>query len=200
MFDLVGPLRFLSRSGGFAMNAMLTKYLKDFSAPAPVIPIGSDMFADLTGGPMPDLHFEPEPQIDLDAERREAHDQGYSEAEAYFTSKQAEDLEMMKDAHAFQLQGLADAHESETIWMIHTRFHEMTEAISQSIAEQTLQTLLPVFDEEVCRRSIANLADLVRNALMEADVATVVVRGPERLYTRLQPLLDMDGEIGRAHV
>ena len=176
------------------MNAMLTKYLKDFSAPEPVGPVASDILSSLAGAPLADLHFAaPEPQIDIEAERREAHEQGYAEAAAYFTTQHEEDLETMKQAHAFQLHGLADAHESETIWMIHTRFHEMSQSISQTIAEQTLQVLLPVFDEEMCRRAIAHLADLVREALADASVSTIVVRGPERLYVRLKPLLEMDG-------
>jgi hypothetical protein len=177
------------------MNAMLTKYLKDFSAPQPVSPVGNDILHSLAGAPLADMHFpaEPEPQVDIEAERSEAHDEGYREAAAFYANQHAEEIETLKQAHDFQLQGLADAHESETIWMIHTRFHEMTQALSQSIAEQTLQVLLPVFEEEVCRRAIAQLADLVREALSESSVSTIVMRGPERLYLRLKPLLEMDG-------
>jgi hypothetical protein len=171
---------------------MLTKYLKDFSAP-PVTSVGSDMFNSLPGGPLPDLHFEPEPQVDIEAERREAHEEGYRQASEELAAKHAEEIEMLKGAHAFQLQGLADAHESETIWMIHTRFHEMTQAISQTIAEETLQVLLPVFDATISTRAISKLSELVRQALTEAEVATVIVRGPERLYQRLLPLLEADG-------
>ena len=177
------------------MNAMLTKYLKDFSAPQPTGPVGNDILHSLAGAPFADLNFpaEPEPKIDIEAERQEAHEEGYREAAATLSGQHAEEIEMLRQTHALQLQGLADAHESETIWMIHTRFHEMTQAISQTIAEQTLQVLLPVFDEEICRRSIAQLADMVREALTDASVGTVVVRGPERLYIRLKPLLEMDG-------
>lgn len=175
------------------MNAMLTKYLKDFSVPAPAAPVGNDFLSALSGAPMPDLDFVSEPKIDVEAERREAHQEGYDEAEAYFQAKHEEDLELLKGAHALQLQGLADAHESETIWMIHTRFHEMTQMISQTLSEQAFQVLLPVMEEQVARKAIGQLADLVRQALAESAVATVVVRGPERLYARLKPLLDIDG-------
>ncbi|MDB5525944.1 MAG: hypothetical protein JWM58_3707 [Rhizobium sp.] len=177
------------------MNAMLTKYLKDFSAPQPAGPVGSDFLNSLPGAPLADLNFavEPEPQVDIEAERQEAHEQGYREAAELYEGRHAEEIETLREMHALQLRELADTHESETIWMIHTRFHEMTLAISQTIAEQTLQVLLPVFEEEFCRRSIAHLAELVRTALSEAEVATVVIRGPERLYIRLKPLLEMDG-------
>jgi hypothetical protein len=177
------------------MNAMLTKYLKDFSAPEPARPVSNDILNSLAGASFADLDFSvaPEPQVDIEAERREAHEEGYREATAYLIAQHEEDIETLKQAHAFQLQGLGDAHESETIWMIHTRFHEMTQAISQTIAEQTFQVLVPVFDEEMCRRSIARLSDLVREALAESSVTTIIVRGPERLYVRLKPLLEMDG-------
>lgn len=175
------------------MNAMLTKYLKDFSAPQPAAAIGSDFLSTLPGAPLPDLDFVAEPPIDIEAERREAHQEGYDEAAAYYQAKQEDDLELLKGAHALQLQGLADAHESETIWMIHTRFHEMTQMISQTLAEQAFQVLLPVMEEQVARKAIQELADLVRQALAESAVTTVVVRGPERLYARLKPLLDIDG-------
>lgn len=193
MFDLVDAPSFPSSPGGLAMNAMLTKYLKDFSVPAPAAPVGNDFLSALSGAPMPDLDFVSEPKIDVEAERREAHQEGYDEAEAYFQAKHEEDLELLKGAHALQLQGLADAHESETIWMIHTRFHEMTQMISQTLSEQAFQVLLPVMEEQVARKAIGQLADLVRQALAESAVATVVVRGPERLYARLKPLLDIDG-------
>lgn len=182
-----------SSLGGLAMNAMLTKYLKDFSVPQPSVPVGNDFLSTLPGAPVPNLDFAAEPKIDIEAERREAHQEGYDEAAAYFQAKHEEDLELMKGAHALQLQGLADAHESETIWMIHTRFHEMTQMISQTLAEQAFQVLLPVMQEQVARKAIDELAELVRQALAESAVTTVVVRGPERLYARLKPLLDIDG-------
>ena len=52
--------------------------------------------------------------------------------------------------------------------MIHTRFHEMTQAISQTIAEQTMQVLLPVFEEEMCRRAIDHAELPVDRALSDA--------------------------------
>src|SRR5689334_1895012 len=109
---------FFSSLGGFAMNAMLTKYLKDFSAPQPVRPVGNEILSSLAGAPLADMNFasEPEPQVDIEAERREAHEEGYREASTFMAEQQAEEIETLRQAHAFQLQGLADAHESETIW------------------------------------------------------------------------------------
>lgn len=177
------------------MNAMLTKYLKDFSAPQPIRPVGGDILESLSGSPLASMDFgpDPEPPVDIEAERREAHEEGYSEAEAFFEQKHATELASLREAHAKELQAMAETHENDTIWMIHTRFHEMTQVISQTVAEQTLQVLLPVFEEDVTRRAVERLAEVVRETLLESGISTVVVRGPERLYERLKALLENQG-------
>jgi|EndMetStandDraft_4_1072995.scaffolds.fasta_scaffold346129_1 hypothetical protein len=177
------------------MNAMLTKYLKDFSAPQPVGPVGNDILDSLPGASFPEMDFvpEPEPQIDIEAERQEAHAQGYYEAAQYFQEKHAAEIETLHEAYAGELRSMTEAHENEVIGVIHARFHEMTQVISQQIAEQTLQALLPVFSEEICRRALTQLADMVQESLVESGVSTVVVRGPARLYDRLKLLLDTHG-------
>lgn len=177
------------------MNAMLTKYLKDFSVPQPVTQAGKPLYETLADAPLADFdfHSDPVPQIDIEAERQEAYDEGYRDAKASLESQHQEDIETLRQAHEFQLHGLADAHESETVWMIHTRFHEMTQAISQSVTEHALQILTPILDEEVCRRAISRLSDLVQELLRESSATMVVIRGPERLYARLKPMLEVDG-------
>jgi len=117
------------------MNAMLTKYLKDFSAPQPIRPVGGDILESLSGSPLASMDFGPDPEPP----------------------------------------------------------DEMTQVISQTVAEQTLQVLLPVFEEDVTRRAVERLAEVVRETLLESGISTVVVRGPERLYERLKALLENQG-------
>jgi hypothetical protein len=176
------------------MNAMLTKYLKDFSVPAPVGTVGNEILSGLQDpAPSMDFDFEPEPQIDIEAERREAHEEGYREAAAELESRYEAEILALRQQHAAEIRALAEAHDNEVVSMIHTRFHEMTYAISQAVTENTLQVLLPVFDEMVCHRSIAALGAMTREALIDPSTSVVVVRGPERLYQALKPLLDRDG-------
>ena len=86
-----------------------------------------------------------------------------------------------------------ERHESEVMRVIHARFFDMTVAISQSVADQTLQALLPIIDADVARRSVTALADAVRKALTEEKAADVLVRGPMRLYEMLKPKFDERG-------
>ena len=179
------------------MNAMIAKYLKDFSVPAPAEAAGSDLIDSLAATSFNDFDFADDPlpgaDIDIDAERRESYEQGFraasEEAEARHSQQQQADAE----AHTAEIELLAAEHEQESLGMIHRRFHEMTQALSQSLAEQTLQVLLPVFEEEFCRRSVSALAEQVRETMQDATVATVVVKGPAALGAKLKLLLDADG-------
>ena len=140
-----------------------------------------------------DFDFEPEPQVDIEAERREAYDEGYRAAVSELEARHAAVLQAMRDAHAAEIAALAEMHENEVVGMIHTRYHEMTAALSQTMTDNTLQVLLPVFDEVICSRSISNLASLTREALTDASTTVVVVRGPANLFEPLKLLFDGDG-------
>jgi hypothetical protein len=178
-----------------AMNAMLTKYLKDFSAPQSTALVETDLLSSLASAPLSDMSFlaEPEPAIDIEAERRQAHDEGYAEAQAELEERFAGELATIAERHAQEVRDLTERHESEVMRVIHARFFDMTVAISQSVADQTLQALLPVIDADVARRSVSALADAVRKALTEERAADVLVRGPMRLYEMLRPKLDERG-------
>ena len=179
-----------------AMNAMLTKYLKDFSVPQSTALVETDLISSLaSASPLEDLVFapEPEPAIDLAAERKEAFDDGFAKGRAESEEGFAGQLATIAEEHAQEVRTMEERHDSEVMRVIHARFFDMTVAISQSVADQTLQALLPVIDADVARRSVAALADAVRKAMMEEMAADVLVRGPTRLFDMLKPKFDERG-------
>ena len=178
-----------------AMNAMLTKYLKDFSVPQSTALVETELLTSLANAPLAEMSFvpEPEPAIDIEAERKEAFEDGYAQAHSECEERLAGDLASIVEAHAQEIREIEERHESEVMRVIHARFFDMTVAISQSVADQTLQALLPVIDADVARRSVVALADAVRKAMAEEKAADVLVRGPARLYEMLRPKLDERG-------
>jgi len=182
------------------MNAMLTKYLKDFSVPQSTALVETDLLSSLaTASPLEDLVFapEPEPAIDLEAERKEAFDEGYAKGKSESDGEFAGQLATIAEEHEQEVRTMEERHDSEVMRVIHARFFDMTVAISQSVADQTLQALLPVIDADVARRSVAALADAVRKALTEEKAADVLVRGPTRLFDMLKPKFDERGIVCR---
>jgi hypothetical protein len=180
-----------------AMNAMLTKYLKDFSVPETTALVETSILSSLADSTLDDMDFlsqaEPEPQIDLEAERKEAFDEGYAKARAELEEHFAGQLATIAEDHQHEVVAQEERHDSEVMRVIHARFFDMTVAISQSVADQTLQALLPVIDADVARRSVTALADAVRKAMTEEKAADVLVRGPMRLYEMLKPKFDERG-------
>jgi hypothetical protein len=178
-----------------AMNAMLTKYLKDFSVPETTALVETSILSSLADSPLGEIDFlsEPEPEIDLEAERKQAFDEGYAKARAELEEDFAGQLAAMAEDHEQEARAREERHDSEVMQVIHARFFDMTVAISQSVADQTLQALLPVIDADVARRSVTALADAVRKAMTEEKAADVLVRGPMRLYEMLKPKFDERG-------
>lgn len=178
-----------------AMNAMLTKYLKDFSIPEPTALVETELLSSLADSPLGDMAFpaEPEPGIDIEAERRQAFERGYEQARSECEERFAGELAAIAEQHAQDIRAIEERHEAEVMRVIHARFFDMTGAISQSVADQTLQALLPIIDADVARRSVTALADAVRKAMTEEKAADVLVRGPMRLYEMLKPKLDERG-------
>lgn len=178
-----------------AMNAMLTKYLKDFSVPESTALVETNILSSLAGSPLDDIGFlpEPEPVIDLEAERAAAREEGRAEAIAECEERFSGELAAIAEEHSEEIRALSERHESEIMSVIHARFFDMTLAISQSVADQALQVLLPVLDADVARRSIAALAGAVEAAFAEEKAAEALVRGPARLFELLRPRLDASG-------
>lgn len=177
------------------MNAMLTKYLKDFSVPESTALVETNILSSLAGSPLEDMSFfsEPEPQIDLEAERSQAFGEGYDKARLELEENFAGHLAEIASDHDQQVRAMEERHDTEVMRVIHARFFDMTVAISQSVADQTLQALLPIIDADVARRSVTALADAVRKAMTEEKAADVLVRGPMRLYEMLKPKFDERG-------
>jgi hypothetical protein len=181
-----------------AMNAMLTKYLKDFSVPETTALVETNILSSLAdSSPLAGMDFfsepEPEPEIDVEAERKQAFDEGYAKARAELEESFAGQLAAIAEDHENEVRNQEERHDSEIMRVIHARFFDMTVAISQSVADQTLQALLPIIDADVARRSVAALADAVRKAMTEEKAADVLVRGPTRLYDMLKPKFDERG-------
>lgn len=176
------------------MSAILTKYLKDFGAPPPPVEdlTFPSAFSLDDGDTSTSFSFEPEPAIDLDAERKTAFDEGYAEASA--AAQQAREAEIAdeRQKHAAEIAELVARHEQESVAMIHTRFHEMTGEIAQGLADRTLQILLPMLGAQLAERAVRDLHELAMQALKDREVAQATVRGDARLIGRLKPLFASD--------
>ncbi|MFB2549657.1 hypothetical protein [Ensifer soli] len=186
------------------MSLPLSRYLKDFGAPKVELrlPPSPRYFADLDdlAGPaasFPDMPAAPE--IDIDAERRQAFEEGRLEAISELSFEHQQQLSDLRADHAVQMHALQMRCENELAAMIFDRFTDMACALSLAIGDQAARALVPVLGDQLTARALDHMASTIREGIAAGEIATVVVRGPASLFEALKQKVG-DGAAAFRHV
>jgi hypothetical protein len=171
------------------MSASLARYLRDFSEPEALPPaiIGSSFDADFEE----ELQIElpAAPSVDLEAERAEAHEQGYQAASDALRLEFEKEREALLAAHAEELAALREKLESEAAAVIAARLEQIAALAAQAVSDQTAAVLAPLVDGALAAEAVGEMASLIQAAVLEGDVGTLTVRGPAHLFEQLQEAL-----------
>ena len=172
------------------MTASIARYLKDFGEPQPAVPpvLGDDFGAGFQGGieDFPTVLDEP---MDIEAERAEAYAKGHAAASEELQRQWAEERGELLAAHAAELDALRERYEVQAVAMIEARFQEVATATAEAVSDQTAKILAPLLEEVLAAKAVADMAGLIRAAVLEGDVGTLTVRGPAHMYEKLQSAL-----------
>lgn len=167
------------------MSASLARYLQDFSEPHVVpVPLMTDSFSDEMDD---DLALLPiDTQVDVEAERTEAFEQGRRAAADELQQQFDDEKRALVAAHAEELAALREKFAEEASTVIAARFQEIATVTAQAISDQTARILSPLLDEALVAKSVSDMADIIRNALIEGELGTLTVRGPVHLFEKLK--------------
>lgn len=160
------------------MSISLSRYLKDFGEPESPPPV-LDM-DDFGGDAFPEMPSEP--AVDVEAERREAYAEGHAAATAELTEKYELEARTLAGVHARQLEELKLRYEVEAAAVIASRIRDIAEELAQLVSAGAAAAIAPVMTEALAAKAAEDLADLLRDAILEGAAGTVVVRGPTRLF------------------
>ncbi|PST26128.1 hypothetical protein C7U60_03580 [Mesorhizobium plurifarium] len=174
------------------MSASLSRYLKDFSPPKVELtrmppryfPEVDTDHAETKAGARPAM-----PEIDIDAERREAFAQGRAEASAELSLEHRKAIADLEVRHAEEIASLTRRLEEQAAGRIAAGFGEMADRLALALGDQTARVLAPVMDEALAKRAVENLAGMVRHGLAAGEGLTITVRGPLALFEALKALL-----------
>ncbi|HEV7307447.1 hypothetical protein [Ensifer sp.] len=172
------------------MSAMLSRYLKDFSAPKVELSLMPpkyfpDLDADFAEGDR--FGARPAmPEIDIDAERRRAFAEGRAEATAELVFEQEKQLAELQAAHAAELEALTRRFEEETASRLAARFDEMTDELVVALGDQAARVLAPVMGDALMQRAVADMAHMLKQGLSAGEGCTIVVKGPGALFEALK--------------
>ncbi|HXV30949.1 MAG TPA: hypothetical protein VD840_11515 [Sinorhizobium sp.] len=182
------------------MSASLSRYLKDFSAPQIELSrMPPKYFPDIdTGFSGSDSGERPAmPEIDIDAERREAFAEGRAEAAAELGFEHQREIAELKARHAEDMEALARRLEEDVARKLAAHFTEMTERLALALGDQTARVLAPVMEEALLKRAIENLAEMVRQGMATGEGLTITVKGPLALFEALKRHLPDDTVVFR---
>nr|CAD6604336.1 GTPase [Rhizobium sp. TCK] len=169
------------------MTASIARFLKDFGeVPPPPPPEASGDF-DFGGFPGSDAVVE-EP-VDIEAERAEAHARGYEAATHELQAKWAEERQALLAAQQAEMAALKARYENEIVDLVQSKLGQIAITVAEAVSDQAAKVLAPLVEEALTDKAIADMADLIRAAVLEGDVATVTVRGPEHLRMKLSEAL-----------
>ncbi|KRD64470.1 hypothetical protein IB265_02970 [Ensifer sp. ENS10] len=178
------------------MSAMLSRYLKDFSAPKVELSLMPqkyfpDLDSDYADGDR--LGARPAmPEIDIDAERRRAFAEGRAEATAELVFEHERQIADLQAAHAAELAALTQRFEAETANRLAERFADMADSLVVALGDQTARVLAPVMEDALLQRAVADMAQMIKQGLVAGEGCTLVVKGPTQLFEALKRQLGED--------
>jgi len=177
------------------MSASISRYLKDFSAPKVDLSLVPpryfpDLDDDFPANGAFAMKPQVQPQIDIDAERRDAFAQGRREAEAEQFALQAAEIAALSARHAAELEAMRVRCENEIAAMIFDRFSDMGSQLATMLSDQTARVLAPVMDEVLMQKSVADLAGMIMHSIGAGEGAKITVKGPLALFEALKRHLD----------
>ncbi|MCY1221319.1 hypothetical protein D9M72_333700 [compost metagenome] len=178
------------------MSAMLSRYLKDFSAPKVELSLMpqkyfTDLDSDYADGDR--LGARPAmPDIDIDAERRRAFAEGRAEATAELVFEHERQIADLQAAHSAELAALTQRLEAETANRLAERFADMADGLVVALGDQTARVLAPVMEDALLQRAVAEMAQMIKQGLVAGEGCTLVVKGPTQLFEALKRQLGED--------
>ncbi len=178
------------------MSAMLSRYLKDFSAPKVELSLMPqkyfpDLDSDYADGDR--LGARPAmPEIDIDAERRRAFAEGRAEATAELVFEHERQIADLQAAHAAELAALTQRLEAETANRLAKRFADMADSLVAALGDQTARVLAPVMEDALLQRAVADMAQMIKQGLVAGEGCTLVVKGSTQLFEALKRQLGED--------
>lgn len=182
------------------MSLQLARYLKDFSTPrqSPHAFLRDGAFAKGEEAEEPLFTLpDPEPHVDIEAERAEAFAAGRAEAEAELASRHQAEVSALRNAHAAELAEMRARYEQQVAAMVADRFLQMTGTVADVVAAQVAPVLAPVLDETLARKAVADMATLIRAGLSDGEGFAVTVKGPSHLFEQLKSHFEGEGPVFR---
>lgn len=172
------------------MSASLANFLKDFgAAPEPASFAAPEPAAHDFSFDDDDMLSLPHPAVDIEAERRDAFEEGRKTATEEAETRHAAEIEKLKAEHDARLADQRREHEAELTRQLGEAIPAMTAQLSEALVDEAVAALAPVIRQEVARQAVEDLAVALKAELRNDIAAQIEVVGPAELISLLRDAL-----------
>jgi restriction endonuclease Mrr len=133
-------------------------------------------------------------EVDLEAERREAYDEGHQAATEAMMAQHAEALEAMKEQHAKDIEQQRLQFEDGLADYLSKALPDLALRVSTELSEATVRVLSPLVKEQVMRGAVHELVEELKPTLAKEILEQVTVFGPAYLCDLLKSQLEERGD------
>eukprot|EP00913_Durusdinium_trenchii_P026937 g25272.t1 len=171
------------------------QYLRDFSAEAAPAEVHFDASPDVplvSDFPMIEAF---EPQIDMEAERRQAYEEGHKAAVDSLTAQHAEAIAALQEKNAAELDAQRQQFEGGIADYLAKALPDMSTRVAGELLDAAARLFAPILKTEAERQAVDDLAQRIRSALAREIIEQIKVTGPERLCLLLRDQLQEQGEV-----
>jgi len=176
------------------VSPAISRYLKDFSAEQAPLPDMPDMaFAE----PLEFHDTAVEPPVDVEAERRAAYAEGHETATQELSEKHRAECDAMTLSFRAEMDALRARYEEQAAERIAADLTRIATMLGQAISAEAAAVLAPIMTETMTMKAVADLADLVRTAILDGGAGPISVSGPRHLFEALQASLGEDAALLR---
>lgn len=178
------------------MSALLSR-LKDFGEPVVVAPVVAESSFAEDFGAFEDIA--PEPAVDIERERRDANAMGEAKATAELTEKYELEAQTVALVHQREIEELRNRYETEIAELLASRIKVIASDVADLVSAAVARTLAPVLTDALAEKAAVELAAELREAVLDGDVGTITVKGPEALFAILKNELGDKADLLRHH-
>jgi hypothetical protein len=173
------------------MSASIARFLKDFGEPeapamlpAPSFELDAPSFDDFP-------QMVEEPVLDIDAIKAAAIEAGREAARSELIASFEADKLAMIDAHDAAMIAERERFQAEVAEQLAQNLKYGLEQMASLFTAQAMQVLAPVLTEELSRKASADLAAVVKDAMLDGECSKLIIKGPKPMFEAFNAVMGL---------
>ena len=163
------------------MSFAFAQHLQDFGSTSS-IPQLEDLPEISTGEAEPIMAT----TVDVEAERAVSYQEGYTAASQTLTEEHAAKLEILTQSHADELAKKEDDIYTQVSQELMSGLASQIDLVAENVKTEVSAILMQFIEEDLVKRSIEQLDEIIKSALIDKPSSKIDITGPSKLLEKIK--------------